>query len=473
MNHIHTDVAIIGAGTAGLAAYRAAVEAGKRAVVIEGGPYGTTCARVGCMPSKLLIAAAEVAHAPVKWPQLGVRLHGRVEIDGRAVMARVKAERDRFVGFVLDGVEMIPAGNRIRGYARFADDHTLQVDDGLRITFAQAVIATGSSPSIPPVLRAAGQHLVVNDDVFDWDDLPRAVAVFGPGVIGLELGQALHRLGVEVHLFGRGGPVGPLTDPQVRDYAAQTLRSEFYLDADASIKSIESVADEVIIRFTDHAGHPRELRVDYIVAATGRAPNVRRLGLEQTSLRLDASGVPLFDLQTLQCGSSPIFIAGDVNNVLPLLHEAADEGRIAGENAARFPDVRPGPRRASLAVVFSDPQLAMVGSRYADLDPARIVVGEVSFENQGRSRVMLRNRGLLHVYADIGSGAFLGAEMIGPDAEHIAHLLAWALQSGMTVERMLEMPFYHPVVEEGLRTALRDATKKLENARHGLQSLAA
>jgi dihydrolipoamide dehydrogenase len=97
------------------------------------------------------------------------------------------------------------------------------------------------------------------------------------------------------------------------------------------------------------------------------------------------------------------------------------------------------------------------------------VVGEVSFENQGRSRVMLRNRGLLRVYADAVSGRLLGAEMIGPDAEHIAHLLAWALQSRLTIERMLEMPFYHPVVEEGLRTALRDASAKLAAARHLLQ----
>jgi dihydrolipoamide dehydrogenase len=88
-------------------------------------------------------------------------------------------------------------------------------------------------------------------------------------------------------------------------------------------------------------------------------------------------------------------------------------------------------------------------------------VGVVSFENQGRSRVMLRNQGLLHLYAERGTGRFLGAEMIGPDAEHIAHLLAWALQAGMTVAQMLDMPFYHPVVEEGLRTALRDAATKL------------
>ena len=84
------------------------------------------------------------------------------------------------------------------------------------------------------------------------------------------------------------------------------------------------------------------------------------------------------------------------------------------------------------------------------------VTGEVSFEDQGRSRVMLRNKGLLHVYVDKASGRLLGCEMMGPDVEHLAHLLAWAMQSGMTVQRALEMPFYHPVVEEGVRTALRD-----------------
>ncbi len=90
--------------------------------------------------------------------------------------------------------------------------------------------------------------------------------------------------------------------------------------------------------------------------------------------------------------------------------------------------------------------------------------GEVSFEDQGRSRVMLRHQGYLRVYGDAATGRFLGAEMVGPDAEHIGHLLAWALQAGMTVDQMLEMPFYHPVVEEGLRTALRDLAAKLRSA---------
>ncbi|HUI99292.1 MAG TPA: dihydrolipoyl dehydrogenase, partial [Usitatibacter sp.] len=122
-------------------------------------------------------------------------------------------------------------------------------------------------------------------------------------------------------------------------------------------------------------------------------------------------------------------------------------------------------RRAPLGIVFTDPQIAIVGGGFARLQAHEIAAGEVSFEDQGRSRVMLRNRGHLRVYGDPQTGRFLGAEMAGPDAEHIGHLLAWALQARMTVGEMLEMPFYHPVVEEGLRTALRDLDARMGAAR--------
>jgi dihydrolipoamide dehydrogenase len=461
MKHVETDVAVIGAGTAGLAAYRAAVQAGKRAVIIEGGPHGTTCARVGCMPSKLLIAAAEAAHATHKWSDFGIRIEGRIAVDGKAVMARVRRERDRFVSFVLEGVDAIPEGQLFHGRASFIDDRTLQIDGHTTIAFTRAVIATGSSPAIPAMLRAAADRLVVNDHVFDWEDLPQSAAVFGPGVIGLELGQALHRLGVRVRLFGRGSGIGPLSDPAVRAYATQTFQDELYLDPNARVQAVERIADGVSVRYVDRSGEAVSETFDYIVAATGRTPNVQNLGLERTGIVLDAKGIPLYDRTTMQCGASAIFIAGDVNNDVPLLHEAADEGRIAGENAATYPGIHAGVRRTPLAVVFTDPQIATVGARYAELPSGRYVTGIVSFEDQGRSRVMLRNRGLLHVYAEIGTGRLLGAEMTGPDAEHLGHLLAWAIQSKLTVREALERPFYHPVVEEGLRTALRDAAMKL------------
>lgn len=464
MKTLHTDIAVIGAGTAGLAAYRAARAAGKRAVIIEGGPYGTTCARVGCMPSKLLIAAAEAAHAARHTDAFGVQVAGPVSVDGPAVMDRVKRERDRFVGFVLESVENLPAEDKLHGYARFVSDTVLRVDDHTEVHAGRVVIATGSRPAIPAPFLALGDRLVVNDDVFAWDTLPASVAVFGPGVIGLELGQALARLGVKVRVFGVSGSLGGISDPAVRQAARKIFQGEFYLDPDARVLETQRVGDEVEIRYIALDNTERVERFAYALVATGRRPNVDHLGLENTTLERDARGVPRFDRLTMQAGDSTIFIAGDANADAPLLHEAADEGRLAGENAARYPDVRPGLRRAPLGVVFSDPQIALVGTPHARLQAGQYVTGAVDFSDQGRSRVMLKNRGLLHVYADIATGRFLGAEMIGPSAEHMGHLLAWAAQQELTIARMLEMPFYHPVVEEGLRTALRDAAARLAQA---------
>lgn len=466
MQILHTDVAVIGTGTAGLGAYRAAKKHTDKVLLIEAGEYGTTCARVGCMPSKLLIAAAESAHNIELAEQFGVKPNGYT-VDGRAVMHRVKSERDRFVGFVLESVDSIDANDRIRGYAKFLDNHTLQVDDHTQIKAQRVVIATGSRPSYPPFFSALGDRLIINDDVFAWDDLPDSVVVFGPGVIGLELGQALHRLGVKVHMFGVGGAVGPISDPVVAEYAKQTFSEEFYLDPDATIEKLEVIDSKAVVHYIHKdTGELETVYADYAIAATGRRPNVDKLGLKNTDLPLDDRGVPVANPFTMQVGQSHVFIAGDASNMIPLLHEATDQGKIAGDNAGRFSDVRPGLRRANIGVVFSDPQMATVGRSYKSVeselgDCGCYAVGEVSFEGQGRSRVMLKNKGVLRVYAEQGTGLFIGAEMIGPAAEHIAHLLSWAVQNKMTVSQMLDMPFYHPVIEEGVRTALRDLNANL------------
>lgn len=454
------DVAIIGTGTSGMSAYRIAAKNTDSIALIEGGEYGTTCARVGCMPSKLLIAAAEAAHAVQKAPKFGINAK-ITNIDGRAVMTRVKSERDRFVGFVKESVESFDQKHLIKGHAKFISNNTLEIDGKIQIEAKSIIIATGSSPAIPPIFQDVKDRLIVNDDVFEWDDLPSSVALFGPGVIGLELGQALHRLGVDVKIFGRGGFVGPLSDPDVLEYATKTFQDEFYINPDADVTSIKQIDDKVEITYRDFDGTCLTSSFDYVLATTGRTPNVKNLGLENTSLPLDEKGVPKFDPYTTQIGDFPVFIAGDANNDKPLLHEAADEGKIAGANAARYPDVRAGKRTSPLGIVFSDPQLATVGSSFSSLKEGCYAIGAVSFESQGRSRTMLVNKGLMHVYGEQGTGLFLGAEIFGPRAEHLAHLLAWCHQQKMTVSQMLDMPFYHPVIEEGLRTALRDLNSKL------------
>lgn len=467
MKTMQTDVAIIGAGTAGLAAYRAAKAAGATALLIESGEQGTTCARVGCMPSKLLIAAADAAHHARNAGGFGIRVSD-VQVDGAQVMARVRSERDRFVDFVLRDIEQMPSADRIAGQASFTGDHSLQIGDHTRIEAKSIIIATGSQPVISAACRALGDRVIVNDDVFNWRELPKSVAVIGPGIVGLELGQALHRLGVRVAVFGRGGRVGPLGDPKVLACAVSTFRSEFSLEPDARILSMQQDDSGVLITRAGSDGQEKMEHFEFVLAATGREPRVATLGLRHTSLKLDAKGVPEFDAHTAQArgqsAPSSIFIAGDVSNFIPLLHEAADEGKIAGDNAARIAlgkSVEKGLRRARLAVVFSDPQIAIVGGGFKTLAPRTFATGVASFENQGRSRILMQNKGLIHVYACMATGRLLGAEMLAPAAEHLAHLLAWALQSQLTVAQMLDMPFFHPVIEEGLRTALRDVNVKL------------
>lgn len=463
METIQCDVAVIGAGTAGLSAYRAARNAGKHAILIEDGPHGTTCARVGCMPSKLLIAAAEAAHAVREAPGFGIQ-PGGLKVDGKAVMERVRSERDRFVGFVLENVAAMPAEDKLHGRARFTAPNRLQIGANLEVAAKAVVIATGSRPDIPSEWAAAGPRVISSDAVFEWTDLPRSVAVIGAGVIGLELGQALHRLGVRVAIIARGSSVAQLKDPHVLAAASQALGEEMDLRFRTEVSAITRAGDGLELRTRGTEGEERTEHFDYVLVTTGRTPNVSGLGLDHTGLALDKNGVPKFDRHTMQCGDSCIFIAGDASAEIPLLPEAADQGKIAGANAASYPEVKPGLRRTPLAITFSEPQIATVGQGYKELSNGRehFAIGAISFDNQGRSRVMRQNKGMLRVYAEYASGRFLGAEMVGPRAEHIGHLLAWAHQARLTVPQMLEMPFYHPVVEEGLRTALRDLALELQ-----------
>ena len=144
----NVDVAIIGAGTAGLNARREVEKAGQAPLLIESGPYGTTCARVGCMPSKLLIAAADAAHEISSAGVFGIDVRG-IGIDGPRLLGRVRSERDRFAGFVVRDTEALPSEQRLVGHARFVGPTTLQVGGDTRVEARSVVIAAGSSPFIP------------------------------------------------------------------------------------------------------------------------------------------------------------------------------------------------------------------------------------------------------------------------------------------------------------------------------------
>lgn len=449
------DVAVIGAGTAGLVAEKHARAAGARTLLIDPEFSGTTCATVGCMPSKLLIAAADAAHAASEARRFGVFADPRV--DGTAVLRRVRRHRDDFVRGVREGMGRLPEGTCVTGRARFVASNRLELDDGTRIDANAVVVATGASPALPPPFQVVSDRVLTNETIFELDDLPRSVGVVGAGAVGLELPQALSRLGVEVALFDRGKTLAGLPD-EVSAELCRVLSREFPLHLG---QSPEAAPDGDGVRLDWEGGSARFQR---LLVAAGRPPSLDGLGLEHAGLTLDDKGMPEVDPDTLQCGQSAIFLAGDANGIRPLLHEAADEGAVAGHNAAHYPDLRTGPRKAFLAITFCRPEAALIGT-VPEPEDRGVVSACADYSDQGRAKVIGQAHGMCLLYANPANGRLIGAALCLPGGEHLAHLLAWAIAQGSSPRDVLNLPFYHPTLEEGLKGALKELCGKLSTPR--------
>ena len=449
------DVAIVGAGTAGLSALREVRDRTDDFVLINAGPYGSTCARVGCMPSKTLIAAANGFHVRTKLEEFGIRGGSELRADIPAVLRRVRSLRDSFVSGVLKATEELGVRN-IAGHARL-DGPTRLIVGERTIRARQIVLAPGSSPIVRKPWRALGGRILTSDTLFDQEDLPPRMGVIGLGPLGIEIAQALARLGIDVHGFDSGKQIAAISDEKVADAAREILSKEFSMHLEAQVELAEA-GDGVEMRWSGGS-----VIVGKVIAAVGRRPNIEGLGLETLGVPLDERGLPEVDPNTMRIGTTPVLLAGDANVDKALLHEAADEGHIAGLNATSNDPIRMS-RRTPLGLVFCDPGVAFVGQSAKDLDLEATVIGEVSFAHQGRARIMQENRGLLRLYAARDDGRLLGAEMVSPAAEHMAILLALAIGQELTVHDLLRVPFYHPTLEEGLRTALRAIKRDLPPA---------
>jgi len=454
MDHLSCDVAIIGAGTAGLAAERAARKAGAKTLLIDDRFAGTTCASVGCMPSKLLIAAADAALNARKASTFGIETN--TSVDGRAVMARVRKERDGFVAATLKSIEKIPAGICIRLRARFSDKTTLTLDDGRKVSAKAIVIATGSRPSVPKPFQKLGEIVLTNETIFELESLPRSIAVVGAGPLGLELAQAMARLGVETVMFDQGDRIAALRDAAVAKSVRSVLGKEFPIHLGVKLE-VEKDGDAARLSWSGASSGTASF--ERVLVAAGRPPALHDLNLAATGLGTNDKGIPKFDPSTLQCGDAPIFLAGDADAQRPVLHEASSEGAIAGRNAASFPKVRKARRAVFLSIMFTDPPLAVVGAPPSDA----MVFGSASYADQGRARVEARNEGLVRVYAGADTGVIAGATLFGPGMDHIAHVFALAIERRETADTLLQLPFYHPTFEEGLKPALREICEAVKS----------
>ncbi len=448
------DVAIIGAGSAGLYALGQVRKHTDNWVLINGGELGTTCARVGCMPSKAAIQVAEDFHRRKVFDRHGIEGSESLSMDLPEAMEHVRDLRDIFVDRVLEGSTDMMGAEFMEGYARFIEPNVLDVE-GEIVHADKVIIATGSRPVVPAAWEKFRDRVITTDDFFELEHLPASVAVIGLGAIGLELGQALSRMGVKVTGIDQADRIAGLQDPVANKTALNILGGEFDIWLGATAE-IEMAGDQLRIRSDD-----REVLVDRILASLGRTPNLDRLDIAKLGVELDDRGVPQHDPSTMQVGDLPVFIAGDVTGTRPILHEAGDEGRIAGVNAVSD-QVRAFRRKTPLAITFCDPNIAVVGAPLDELDPETTVIGEMQLGPVGRALIMAKNKGVVRVYADKHSGRLLGGTLVAPKAESLAHLLAWSVQWQKTVFDLLTVPFYHPTVEETLQAALYDLKDKVD-----------
>ncbi len=456
------DIAIIGAGTAGLNAMAQARKADRSFVLIDGGELGTTCARVGCMPSKVLIQVAEDYHRRKLFGRHGIEGAAGLRVDLEAVMEHVRHVRDIFVDRVLASSTDNLEEELIQGYARFVDPHTLEIDDGTRVHAGAIVIATGSTPVVPEAwAESFGERILTSDTLFEQERLPASIGVIGMGVVGLELGQALHRLGIETYGIDQEDTLAHVTDPVVLDTAVEVIGREFPLWLGHPAELSEA-GDRLRIRAGDH-----EATVEAVLCAMGRRPNLDRLGLEAIGAALDERGIPRYDPRTMRLeGFDHLYIAGDVTGHRPILHEAGDEGKIAGYNAAHDRPVA-FRRKPAFAITFCDPNIVHVGLHWAELEGRDdVAVGQMPIGPVGRALIMAQNKGMIRLYAERRGGRLLGASLCAPRGEHLGHALAWALRQELTVFDLLKMPFYHPVMEEALQAALYNLVQNVEG-RHG------
>lgn len=452
----HYDVIILGVGTAGIRARDQAMACTDNFLVIDPGELGSTCARTGCIPSKALLQIAKDFSRQKAFAIQGINGAEKLSVDIPKALERVRELRDFFVnGMKTDCINpWLTPKHLYKGHARFINQNTLCVD-GDPITADKIIIATGSSPKIPSLFNGFEDFLITTDTFFEQKDFPKNVAVVGLGFTGLEMSQAMSELGVNVFMIARRRSLGGISDPALLDYSIDFFTSHFNLSFDGT-QRLEHQGNQVLI----HSGDKTFL-ADQILVATGRKPNIESLQLENLHLPLNQNGLPDVDPQTFQLKGAPnIYLAGDVTNEKTVVHEARDEGQVSGKNSMGNPKAYQ--TRVPLEIIYTHPNICFVGKKYQQLINEKVdfIVGEKAF-NVSRNRIKQETCGLLRMYADKKTGAVLGAEMIGFDAEYIAHLMAFAIDAKMTVRRMLTLPFYHPSSVDVIHRALKDALTKL------------
>jgi dihydrolipoamide dehydrogenase len=454
-----TDVLVIGGGPGGYAAALRAADLGRSVTLVERDRLGGVCLNVGCIPSKSLIHAADLAASGHEAAEMGVDITASVD------MARIQAWIAGIVGRLTGGVEQLlrAAGvTVVTGTARFATPRRVAVwedgraggvpeDVGRFFEFSSAIVATGSRSVALAELPFDGQRVLDSTAALALARIPRKLVVVGGGYIGVELGTAFSKLGADVTLVELtdrllpGMPAGPA---RVVERALRARGVGLHLGT----KALGLDADDLVVE--GPRGEHR-LPAEAVVVAVGRRPNTDSLGLDQAGVRLDPGG--LVPVDPARRATKGVFAIGDVTAGPALAHKATAEAEVAalsaaGRTAAFDPVTVP-------AVVFSDPEVATVGLTAEQAGEAGAETTSFTFPlaASGRAVTLGRTDGHVEVVAERGDGTVLGVHMVGPCVSELAFAAALAVEMGATVEDLALTIAPHPTISEALAEAAKGA----------------
>jgi mercuric reductase len=457
-------VAVIGSGGAAFAAAIRAAEEGARVTLIEKGTLGGTCVNVGCVPSKIMIRAAHLAHLQSAHPFDGIKKQAAV-LDRSALLAQQQGRVNELRHAKYESIlESNPKITLLRGSAHFTEGKTLMVQGPggkeKRLHPDRVLIATGASPSIPETPGLKDTPFWTSTEALVAERLPEHLIVYGGSAVALELGQAFLRLGSKVTLIARSTLMSK-TDPAIGKGLKEVLEGEgMRILPHTAVKQVSFGRRWFRKQFSIDIGS-KTLIGDRLLVATGRAPNTAGLGLEKVGVRMDKRGAIVVD-DHMRSTVEHIYAAGDCTTQPQFVYVAAAAGTRAAIN------MMDGEAALDLSavpeVVFTDPQVATVGLTAAQASERGLEIDSrsLSLDNVPRALANFDTRGFIKLVSERGSGRLLGAQVLGGEGGEVIQTAALAIRHRLTVQDLANQLFPYLTMVEGLKLCAQTFTKDVK-----------
>jgi pyruvate/2-oxoglutarate dehydrogenase complex dihydrolipoamide dehydrogenase (E3) component len=440
---LEPDICVIGAGSGGLSVAAAAAQFGVDVVLIEKGKMGGDCLNTGCVPSKAMIASGKVAQTMRKAGQFGIA-SVRPRIDPASVHAHVHG----VIGAIapLDSVERFTGlgVHVIEAEGRFTDRNTVMAGD-YEIRARRFVVATGSSPGVPPIPGLDKVPFFTNETIFDNDKTLEHLMVIGGGPIGMELAQAQHRLGVKVTVLEAFTPLGK-DDPELTAIVLKQLKSEgIDIRAGIRIERMEKTGTGVRAVITQD-GKDHKIDASHLLVAAGRQPNVEGIGLEQAGIEFDRKGIKV--TAGLKTTNKRVYAIGDIAGGLQFTHMANYHAGVVIRNALFRLPVKADSSNIPW-VTYTEPELAHVGmtEEQAREKHKNIRVLRWPYAENDRAQAEHATQGMIKVVT-AKRGRILGATIVGEHAGELIQLWVMAMSKKMKIGAITSIVFAYPTLSE-------------------------